>query len=474
MSAVSEMREKLRGFIAAHRAEMLRDLAALVEVPSVAKPGKDGLPYGAECRQVLRRAEAIARKLGFVTEIHDDAVMTVRWDEREPNFCLLAHLDVVPAGEGWTTPPYELTVEADCIRGRGVTDDKGPAIASLYAMAAVRELCPDLPVPPMLWLGTAEEIGSGDLKHYLEGHAMPPYVITPDAVDAIVIGECAKYRPAVSAAWKRSDALPRVTHLQGGRVRNAIPAEASATVAGLTADEVREIAQAWTAQTEVAFTLTDTAEGIAIRATGRGAHIGKPCLGRNAQTALVELLSKLPLADCGSARAIRAMARCFPYADPYGEALGLTVEDAVMGKCRINATTCMLHEEGVALQFDGRGGALATEENFARVIDRALTAAGFTVEKSEMDAAHFVPPESEIVQEMRAIWRAVRGCEPQAVSMVAGSYAHFVPGAIAVGRAAPGIDCRIHKSDEWLPLADFDRLVELLALAMLRFGGENV
>ena len=78
MNAVSEMREKLRAFIAAHRAEMLRDLAALIEVPSVAKPGKDGLPYGAECRQVLRRAEEIARKLGFVTGIYDDAVMTVR------------------------------------------------------------------------------------------------------------------------------------------------------------------------------------------------------------------------------------------------------------------------------------------------------------------------------------------------------------------------------------------------------------
>ena len=467
------MRQRLQGWIAAHRAEMLRDLAALVAVPSVAKPGKDGLPYGAPCREALRRAEGIARRLGFCTELRDDAVLTVRWDEREPSFCAMAHLDVVPAGEGWTTTPYELTVETDCIRGRGVTDDKGPAIASLYALAAVRELCPQLSAPPMLWLGTAEEIGSGDLKHYLEGHAMPPYVITPDAVDAIVVGECAKYRPGVSAAWERSDALPRVTHLQGGRVRNAIPAEAEAVVAGLTADEVRPIAEKWSAQTEVAFTLTDSPEGLAIRASGRGAHIGKPYLGRNAQTALVELLAKLPLADCGSARAIRAMAKCFPYDDPHGAALGLTVADAVMGRCRINATTCTLHEEGVALQFDGRGGALATEENFARVIDRALTDAGFTVEKSEMDAAHFVDPKAEIVQEMAQLWRTVRGAEPAVVSMVAGSYAHFVEGAIAVGRAAEGIDCRIHKADEWLPQADFERLTELLALSMLRFCGKE-
>lgn len=463
------MRAKLREYIAAHRADMLRDLAALIEVPSVARVGKDGLPYGQECREALRRAEEIAQRLGFVTEVRDDAVLTVQWDGRDVNFAILGHLDVVPAGEGWTTDPYTLTVDGDALRGRGVTDDKGPAIAALYAMAAVRELRGDLPRGVRLWLGTAEEIGSPDLKHDLKHHPMPPYVITPDAVDAIVVGECAKYRPGVSAAWEKSDAAPRVTYLQGGKVRNAIPASAEAVVVGLTADDVRDIAEEWSKQTEVKFTLTDTEEGLLIRAEGRGAHIGKPWLGRNGQTALVELLAKLPLADCGSTRAIRAMARCFPYADPHGAALGLTVEDAIMGKCRINATTCTLDETGVALQFDGRGGARATEESFARVIHRTLTEAGFTVEESQMDAAHFVSPDAEVVQEMADIWRTVRGCEPAVVSQVAGSYAHFVAGAIAVGRAAEGIDCRIHKADEWFPVADFEKLTELLALAILRF-----
>jgi succinyl-diaminopimelate desuccinylase len=302
---------------------------------------------------------------------------------------------------------------------------------------------------------------------------MPPYVITPDATDPLVIGESAKYRPAISAAWERSDALPRVTHLQGGRVRNAIPAAAEATVAGLTAAQVQPLADGWSEKTEVAFTLTDTPDGLHIAAHGRGAHIGKPWLGRNAQTALTGLLADLPLADCGSTRAVGSLARLFPWNDPHGAALGLTVEDEVMGKCRVNATTCTLTEEGVVCQFDSRGGANATEENYARVIDAALQAEGFAMEQSEMDAAHYVPPTAKIVEDMAALYRQVRGIEPAIVSQVAGSYAHFVDGAIAVGRAAPGVDCRIHKADEWLPLADFDRLVELLALSMLRFCGKE-
>ena len=467
------MRTQLRQWIAAHRAELLSDLATLIEVPSVARPGADGLPYGRECREALRRAEAIARKLGLATQSWEDTVLTVEWGGKDVPFAILCHLDVVPAGDGWTTDPFRLTVEEDCIRGRGVTDDKGPAVAALYAMAAVRELCPALQCSPRLWLGTAEEIGSPDMKRWLQSHAMPPYVITPDATDPIVIGESAKYRPAISMAWSKSAALPRVIHLQGGRVRNAIPAAAEAVVAGLTAAAVRPAADGWSEKTEVTFTLTDTAEGLHIAAHGRGAHIGKPWLGRNAQTALTGLLADLPLADCGSTRAVRSLAKLFPYDDPHGAALGLTVEDEVMGKCRVNATTCTLTEEGVVCQFDSRGGANATEENYARVIDAALQAEGFAVEQSEMDAAHYVPPTAKIVEDMAALYRQVRGIEPAIVSQVAGSYAHFVDGAIAVGRAAPGVDCRIHKADEWLPLADLDRLVELLALSILHFCGEK-
>ena len=463
------MRAKLQQWIADHRSELLADLATLIEVPSVARPGADGLPYGRECREALTRAESIARKLGFATDMWEDTVLTVEWGGRDVPFCMLCHLDVVPAGDGWATDPFRLTVEEDCIRGRGVTDDKGPAVAALYAMAAVRELWPELRCSPRLWLGTAEEIGSGDMKRWLQSHAMPPYVITPDATDPLVIGESAKYRPAISAAWEQSEALPRVTHLQGGRVRNAIPAAAEATVAGLTAAQVQPLADGWTEKTEVAFTLTDTPDGLHIAAHGRGAHIGKPWLGRNAQTALTGLVAALPLADCGSTRAVRSLAKLFPYDDPHGEALGLTVSDPIMGRCRVNATTCTLGEEGVVCQFDSRGGANTTEENYARVIDNALRSEGFTVEQSEMDAAHYVPPTAKIVEDMAALYREVRGMDGAIVSMVAGSYAHFVEGAIAVGRAEPGVDCRIHKADEWLPLADLDRLVELLALSIVHF-----
>ena len=100
-------------------------------------------------------AEQIGRDVRSVFLNENDFARPVQWDGRDVNFAMLSHLDVVPAGEGWTSDPYTLTVDDTALRGRGVTDDKGPAIAALYAMAIARELYPDLPHGVRLWLGTA-------------------------------------------------------------------------------------------------------------------------------------------------------------------------------------------------------------------------------------------------------------------------------------------------------------------------------
>ena len=104
------MRAKLQQWIADHRSDLLADLAALIEVPSVARPGADGLPYGKDCAEALRRAEAIARKLGFATDVWDDTVLTAEWGGKDVPFCLLCHLDVVPAGDGWEFLSRQTTI----------------------------------------------------------------------------------------------------------------------------------------------------------------------------------------------------------------------------------------------------------------------------------------------------------------------------------------------------------------------------
>ena len=469
-----ELQEEIQNFCREHHQEMMEDLAQLVEVPSVVAEPQSGKPYGEDPYEVLRRAVKIAERMGFTVKISDNACMTAEYGDRpEAQLCLMAHLDVVDAGDGWTKPPYTLTQEGDRIYGRGVTGDKGPAVALLYAMKAAKELCPDLPYSPQAWFGTAEEVGSPDLRNYVKHTKLPKYVLTPDANEPVVIGSSAKYRPSFGLTWEKNDARPQVISLQGGKVRNAIPGYAEAVVAGLSRVDVDSIALEHTCETEVEYTLSDTPEGLRILACGRGTHIGTPHLGRNAQTALGDLLARLPLADSPSTRALAALKKLFPHGKLNGEGLGLILEDEIMGKAHANFTVCTMTETGISCKMDSRGPTTSSPENYAHVIDRALIEAGFDVEPSEMDAAHYVKETEPHVRLVKELFEMVYQCDVSCHFSIGASYAHYVDGAITTGRAASEIDPMIHKADEFLPLEDFDHMIELYTLAILNICSQE-
>jgi succinyl-diaminopimelate desuccinylase len=55
----------------------------------------------------------------------------------DETFGFVTHYDVVPPGDGWTKPPFSLTIEDGKAYGRGVADDKSAIAASLGALKKV-------------------------------------------------------------------------------------------------------------------------------------------------------------------------------------------------------------------------------------------------------------------------------------------------------------------------------------------------
>jgi succinyl-diaminopimelate desuccinylase len=53
------------------------------------------------------------------------------------HFAFAGHLDVVPAGEGWASDPFEPQVRGELLHGRGAVDMKGAIAAMVAAMANV-------------------------------------------------------------------------------------------------------------------------------------------------------------------------------------------------------------------------------------------------------------------------------------------------------------------------------------------------
>jgi acetylornithine deacetylase len=71
----------------------------------------------------------------------DDAAVTVAVAGHRPGPALVfaSHLDTVPAGEGWTRPPFAPTLEGDRMYGRGSGDAKASVAAMLLAARDLAE-----------------------------------------------------------------------------------------------------------------------------------------------------------------------------------------------------------------------------------------------------------------------------------------------------------------------------------------------
>ena len=170
-------REQIEAWIEAHRAEMLEDIKTLCRidsskgkaVPAAPDAPESGMPFGEGPYKALKAAEKMIAGYGLKTTNYDNYVLTADLNDGEHELDILAHLDVVPGQEGWTvTEAFEPKVveEEGRMYGRGTSDDKGPAVAALYAMRAVKELGIPVTKNARLILGTDEESGSGCIAHY--------------------------------------------------------------------------------------------------------------------------------------------------------------------------------------------------------------------------------------------------------------------------------------------------------------------
>ena len=177
-----QYKKQIDEWIDSHADEMVKDLSTLMRIPSVRGQAQDGMPYGPEPARALEAMKDLMDTYGLHTRNYENHCVTGDLDPgKEKTLDILAHLDVVPVSDTWTkTQPFEPYVEGDRIYGRGSCDDKGPAIAALYAMRAVRETGIELKHSVRLICGSDEECGSGDLAYYYGIEKEAKYTFTPD------------------------------------------------------------------------------------------------------------------------------------------------------------------------------------------------------------------------------------------------------------------------------------------------------
>ncbi|MDU3398222.1 MAG: Sapep family Mn(2+)-dependent dipeptidase, partial [Clostridiales bacterium] len=189
MSKHEQIDRKLLNYIDDKRDQMIEHVRKLVRIDSVEREAREGAPFGPGVKEALELALAIGRELGFETMNLDGYIGYASYGRGEDYVCAIGHVDVVPVGEGWKNSPFSGHMEDGIIYSRGVLDNKGPVMACLYGLAAVKALGLSLKHPVRIIFGCDEETGFEDLAYYLSKEKPPVYGFTPDCKYPVVYSE---------------------------------------------------------------------------------------------------------------------------------------------------------------------------------------------------------------------------------------------------------------------------------------------
>ena len=464
--------EKLDNYLEEQLPNLLKDLETLVAINSQRTQAQEGMPFGEGNAKCAAAGMEILRSAGKKATNYDNYVITADLAPEAPQgLDILAHLDVVPAGDGWTvTDPFTMKLVEDRVYGRGTSDDKGPALCALYAMGAIRALGIPMKKNTRLILGFDEECGSGDLEYYFGKEKSAPYSLSPDADFPMINIEKGGLHSGFRSNAAVAETLPRVVRLSGGEKVNVIPGKAEAVVQGI--DEQTVLAAAASVE-GVAFTCETREDGLLIRAAGSTGHASIPASANNALTGLLAALSALPLSDAPIHSQLRALSRLFPHGDYYGEGLGIALEDETSGKTVMSLTICSFDGvQGLTGCFDCRACLSANDANTTQVVYDAFRQAGLKpMEDKKMYPPHYVDEGSHLVRTLLDIYEEMTGSRPKPLCIGGGTYVHEIDNGVAFGCGFPGLDNRLHASDEFMTLEQIRFTCRIYARAIIALCG---
>lgn len=475
-----DLKAEIESYICENWNQVLRDIDTLVRIPSVEDldAASPSAPYGPGPAQALREALGIAQRMGF--ETHDCEGFIGYADlpgAAQTQISILGHVDVVPAGPGWTFPPYEVTCKDGYLIGRGVSDDKGPLIIALHAVNFWREHTQRtgevLPYTVRLLFGANEETGMGDVAYYSAHYPDPDFLFTPDADFPVGYGEAGICQGVLTSGPISGGCI---LALEGGVAINAVPGEAHARVAcdmgalplrdGIVVtavDEAIEEAAGDAPERAVEDAAGDAPEravedaagdapedaadaqygeasahknGVAdICAYGKAAHASAPQLGRNA----VALLSNYLLEN----NLLSLDERCFfelvqtATSTNDGAGFGVACADDHFGALTAVGTVLALKQvEGdvhLSLAMDFRYPTAITAEEIEQRMGKVAADFGATFAIVVDKPPYLMDPSSAAIQALSDAYSEVTGEDAKPFAMKGGTYAREFAHAASFG-----------------------------------------
>ena len=400
---------------------------------SLADPIQD-MPFGQGAADCLKHFLDTAERLGFETRNYDNYAGEVLFGEGEEAFAVLAHLDVVPAGNGWARDSFGGEIADGRIWGRGAMDDKGPAFCALYAMKALKDegFRPNKTIK--LIVGCNEENGWACIEHYEKAATMPEVGFSPDGGFPVIYAE--KGILHVRLHFPVSDA-PFI-FFEGGESYNMVCDRCEATPRTLAMARAREF-------------------GFEIRnkkliAHGKSAHASTPELGVNAIEPMLTYFENKS-AD------VKRILDCL-FRDKYG----LKKLHDETGYLTLSPDLIKYRRGELQVVCDIRYPATLP----LSAVTEKLSEMGVKYETLRHQAPLMQEKDGKLVSELLAAYEAYTGQKAEPVAIGGGTYARALKCGVAFGPEMEDDEPVVHQANEYITLARVEMLLAVYADALRR------
>ena len=426
----------LQNRIESYKEDMLRDLRRLISHNSVKGQPEEGAPNGKAAAQCLKEALEIAGELGFSTRIVGGYAGEASLGQSEDYVAVLGHLDIVPAGNDWNHNPFQGELREGKIYGRGTNDDKGPLLAAMYALKALKDENAALGSQVRIIMGTSEETGGPDIENYLKTNNQPKAGFTPDAAFPVINAEKGILNFKLSKELKTREIS--ILELSGGNAANMVPDKAS-----------------------LIYQIGETKYPMVLK--GVSAHGSTPEKGKNA---ILKLFRSMRQLDRRLTKDLDFILEAF--SDYKGEHLGIGLSDEPSGELSVNLGMMDFQSGILTLEVNLRIPVTFTDADVKDRLRLKFAGSGFTISFGEFTPPLYYPEDYPMINTLMEVYRTVTGdvgAKPMAIG--GGTYAKEMNNVVAFGPGLPGREDVDHIADEYIYFEDLITWTNIYAQAIL-------
>lgn len=439
----------------------------------------EGMPFGKPISDALEYILKFCEECGFTVKNVDGYAGHAEFGTGDEIIGVLSHVDVVPSGSDWTTDAFSPEVRDGKLYARGSNDDKGPAMASVYALKIIKELGLPLNKRIRLIFGTDEENGDWiGMRKYFEKEPMPIMGFTPDAYFPIVTTEkgilsCDLIQPSSNLSNMAENGWTLTSFHAGDRV-NMVAEKAYVVLTG-TEDSasVKDKFESFLQEYSLEGSIEEANGSLLLNLEGISHHGMEPDKGLNAGLAMARFLNTLKLDD--RAKQFVSLIGEYFVDSFFGEKLGIEIEDEISGVLTVNAGTFAYESTGKSdLGLSVRYPVATDFEYVMAKLEEAVAAFDYEVSSDFVNRPpHHIDKNHKLIKTLQKVYEEQTGEEAELLAIGGGTYGRAMATGVAFGPFFPGEIDTAHQKDEFIELKNMHRAMAIYAQAMYELAKDE-